>query len=339
MGDKYFKYDSANNNCQDYIMGLLEASSLGSPENYTFIKQNTKQLFEGLGKTRAIAKTITNIGQKANIVMSGGAIEGNYLTASIVFPMSFGLPLAKKWLKANHYKAGKPFIEGETWRFRQMSPLAIKKAGFNDYKTKIIENGIELLLVYKKIINGNSIMPKLVKGSKEAKDKMAKMRAMRKIKGGTVQSKEGEAIENVEGTGLFAGAGCGKGLYAGRGIDSDSDSDSSDDEPEKVKIIHHHHHHHYKIEGGNILKDLKTVGKQTASVLIHKGIPKVASALGAMAGTTATGSPVGTFVGGVAGEKLGDLIAKKVGKKTGLGLKKGSQEAKDHMAKIRAMRK
>ena len=60
-------------------MGLLEASSLGSPENYTFIKQNTKQLFEGLGKTRAIAKTITNIGQKANIVMSGGAIEGNYL--------------------------------------------------------------------------------------------------------------------------------------------------------------------------------------------------------------------------------------------------------------------
>jgi len=77
MKQKFFAYDSANNNCQDFIMALLQGSGLGTQENYEFIKQNTKQLFEKIPRTRAIAKQITNLGQRINIAKSGGNISSN----------------------------------------------------------------------------------------------------------------------------------------------------------------------------------------------------------------------------------------------------------------------
>ena len=77
MKQKFFAYDSANNNCQDFIMALLQASGLGSQENFDFIKQNTKQLFEKIPRTRALAKQITNLGQRINIAKSGGKISSN----------------------------------------------------------------------------------------------------------------------------------------------------------------------------------------------------------------------------------------------------------------------
>jgi len=77
MGAKFFAYDSANNNCQDFIMALLQGSGLGTQENFEFIKQNTKQLFEKIPRTRALAKQITNLGQRINIAMSGGKISVN----------------------------------------------------------------------------------------------------------------------------------------------------------------------------------------------------------------------------------------------------------------------
>ena len=77
MKQKFFAYDSANNNCQDFIMALLQGSGLGTQENYEFIKQNTKQLFEKIPRTRALAKQITNLGQRINIAMAGGKISSN----------------------------------------------------------------------------------------------------------------------------------------------------------------------------------------------------------------------------------------------------------------------
>ena len=77
MKQKFFAYDSANNNCQDFIMALIQASGLGSQENFDFIKQNTKQLFEKIPRTRALAKQITNLGQRINIAKSGGKISSN----------------------------------------------------------------------------------------------------------------------------------------------------------------------------------------------------------------------------------------------------------------------
>ena len=77
MKQKFYAYDSANNNCQDFIMALIQGSGLGTQENYEFIKQNTKQLFEKIPRTRALAKQITNLGQRINIAMAGGKISSN----------------------------------------------------------------------------------------------------------------------------------------------------------------------------------------------------------------------------------------------------------------------
>jgi hypothetical protein len=79
MKQKFFAYDSANNNCQDFIMALLQGSGLGTQENFEFIKQNTKQLFEKIPRTRALAKQITNLGQRINIAMSGGKISSTII--------------------------------------------------------------------------------------------------------------------------------------------------------------------------------------------------------------------------------------------------------------------
>lgn len=122
--------------------------------------------------------------------------------------------------------------------------------------------------------------------------------------------------------------------------DSDSDSDSGV----------HHHHHHYHMEGGminfkkigNTIKSgfqktfTPALGRQIASTAIHQGIPIVAGLAGdALAGP----------LGGVAAGYAGQEAAKAIGKSTGYGIKrqgrfpKGSAEAKEHMRKIREMRK
>lgn len=71
MGNKYFTYSAKDNNCQDYVMGLLRGSNIGTQENYDFIKQNTKELFKNLPGTRKISNTITDIGAVANVVIQG----------------------------------------------------------------------------------------------------------------------------------------------------------------------------------------------------------------------------------------------------------------------------
>jgi len=114
----------------------------------------------------------------------------------------------------------------------------------------------------------------------------------------------------------------------------------------------HHHHHHYHMEGGlinfkklgNTIKSgfqktfTPALGRQIASTAIHQGIPIVAGLAGdALAGP----------LGGVAAGYAGQEAAKAIGKSTGYGVKpkrqgrfpKGSEEAKEHMRKIREMKK
>ena len=75
LGDKYFKYDAAVNNCQAYIMALLKGSGLGTAEDYKFIKQDTEQIFKGLGKTLALSNALTDIGARASVAMYGGKLK------------------------------------------------------------------------------------------------------------------------------------------------------------------------------------------------------------------------------------------------------------------------
>ena len=48
MGSKYFTYSAKDNNCQDFILAVLKANNIGNEEDYSFVKQDTKSLFENL---------------------------------------------------------------------------------------------------------------------------------------------------------------------------------------------------------------------------------------------------------------------------------------------------
>jgi len=140
----------------------------------------------------------------------GGSIKPSYVVQSIIFDKyKYGRPEAVRWLKNNGYKSSKADFETNFFRFRQMSPEKADKAGYTTYRDKVLgDSGITLVLAYrapKTIKGGELLVPevpatrwephlnegvinkksmsggriKLVKGSKEAKDYMAKMREMR----------------------------------------------------------------------------------------------------------------------------------------------------------------
>ena len=84
LGSKYFTYDAKNNNCQDFIMAILQGSNLGTPENFKFIKQNTRQMFKGLKKTRNIVKAVTRLGGIADRLINGVGV--NKISSNVIMP-------------------------------------------------------------------------------------------------------------------------------------------------------------------------------------------------------------------------------------------------------------
>jgi len=68
MGDDFLPYKSANNNCQVFIMGILDANGFNTSERTAFVKQDTKHLFENT-TFRKFANTITDIGGYTNTII------------------------------------------------------------------------------------------------------------------------------------------------------------------------------------------------------------------------------------------------------------------------------
>ena len=76
MGDKrFFKYNAKTSNCQDFNLALLKGINLNTPQNTEFIKQDTKQLFEGLNFMRKVANSTTDVGATAQVIMQGGKLK------------------------------------------------------------------------------------------------------------------------------------------------------------------------------------------------------------------------------------------------------------------------
>jgi hypothetical protein len=68
-----FSYNSKHNNCQVFIKNLLEAS--GMHGNEIFIMQDVKQIFHGLTGTRQIINTVTDIGNRLNMLSEGAGLS------------------------------------------------------------------------------------------------------------------------------------------------------------------------------------------------------------------------------------------------------------------------
>ena len=75
MGNNYFKYSAKDNNCQDFILNVLNANGLGNEDNRNFVKQNTQALFADLPYLRKFSNTLTDIGARANVLVSGGDLD------------------------------------------------------------------------------------------------------------------------------------------------------------------------------------------------------------------------------------------------------------------------
>lgn len=76
QGPKFFKYDAFANNCQMFIMSILSANDLSTPEIAHFVSQNAEAIMKDLPEhVPAFANTLTNLAGFWNRLSKG---EGHY---------------------------------------------------------------------------------------------------------------------------------------------------------------------------------------------------------------------------------------------------------------------
>jgi hypothetical protein len=79
-GNAFFLYDAFKNNCQDFIMGLLRANSLLTPQAGEFIKQPVDELIQDLPSyTGSIARGATDLASGFNYILEGEGRDGHIL--------------------------------------------------------------------------------------------------------------------------------------------------------------------------------------------------------------------------------------------------------------------
>jgi hypothetical protein len=71
MGKSFFPYDPHYNNCQDFILGVLEGNKLITQDVRDFIKQDTGQLFANNKALGTIAKGVTSFGGMGERLIHG----------------------------------------------------------------------------------------------------------------------------------------------------------------------------------------------------------------------------------------------------------------------------
>jgi hypothetical protein len=69
MGARFLPYQSASNNCQVFIMGVLDGNGLNNSDRTLFVKQDTKSIFKNNPALRKFANTLTDIGGYTNAII------------------------------------------------------------------------------------------------------------------------------------------------------------------------------------------------------------------------------------------------------------------------------
>jgi hypothetical protein len=74
-----------------------------------------------------------------------------YKVQSVVFNKDqISLDDAFDWLVDNGYRIKKSDETETQYRFRQLEPSYLKRKGFTEYRTKLLNDVVSLVLVYKK---------------------------------------------------------------------------------------------------------------------------------------------------------------------------------------------
>jgi hypothetical protein len=71
MGNKFQVYNSKSNNCQDFILSILQSNNIGDESDFEFVKQDTDFLFENLPILQRIANATTDLGATVNVLTEG----------------------------------------------------------------------------------------------------------------------------------------------------------------------------------------------------------------------------------------------------------------------------
>lgn len=123
-GDVFFKYDAFNNNCQDFLLSILSANGLLTPESSEFIKQDVGELLKELPSyISPFANLTTNIAGLADRVLQGEGMDG----AAKQYTMPFKDYMAehKELIKVLDDIAGK----AKALRDKQANEPEFKKGG------------------------------------------------------------------------------------------------------------------------------------------------------------------------------------------------------------------
>lgn len=176
MGDKFFPYDPFHNNCQDFIMAILNGSGLATPALTQFVKQPLEGVISELpGYTGKIAKTITNIGALANVALEGRGMNGG---GGWKARRKFANQLKKKGVSPAEYIL-------EARRKAKKLGLAYKHLGFSDDdKHKLmIPNADGSLVRFGAVGLGDHILYTLAKDAKADEHRKHYLQRATKIRG------------------------------------------------------------------------------------------------------------------------------------------------------------
>ena len=67
----FWQYNPVTSNCQIFVTDLLKGSSLLTSDLRTFINQDAVGLLKNASATRRIAETISNIGHRLDVLLTG----------------------------------------------------------------------------------------------------------------------------------------------------------------------------------------------------------------------------------------------------------------------------
>ena len=75
MKNSMFSYSAKDNNCQDFVIGILNGNNIGDDENRSFTKQDTESLFGDSNFLRKFSNTVSDLGATVDVIKNGAGFK------------------------------------------------------------------------------------------------------------------------------------------------------------------------------------------------------------------------------------------------------------------------